>query len=202
MMSAIDAAETPVPVVRQLTRPNWVSRPTGDDMARAYPREAQRVGAGGTGYLDCRVSETGELVACSVIDKNPAFLHIGEGVLRLQKLFRMQPIDAEGQPVAGARVRIPVRYTLPGGTQWNDKYAIASACYGQTANLAEQNPGAQDAWQAAVYWNLKLSALVGAALGRPSEAEDLLRQARVAAGEGTLLIPKGADLATCMAAKA
>ncbi|HQN51151.1 MAG TPA: TonB family protein, partial [Phenylobacterium sp.] len=197
----VDAAEPPPAVVRQITRPEWISRPTGDDMARAYPEAAQRVNAGGSAILDCGVTAAGELTGCSVIDKNPPFLNIGQGVLRLQRFFKMQPTDAEGAPVAGGRVRIPVRYTLPGGTPWNERFAAVSACYGQTAQAAETNPAYIEAWNATVFWGVKLSGMVGSARGRPSDAENLMRAARLAAADGSLVKPQGADFAACMAAK-
>jgi protein TonB len=100
--------------VRVIGKPDWVERPTGDQMAPLYPKAAEKAGKEGIVVLDCRVRSDGRLRACKVRSQNPARYGFGEAALKLSPLFRMSSKDKDGHSTAGAGVIIPIKFALHG----------------------------------------------------------------------------------------
>jgi TonB family protein len=98
---------------RTVSDPDWSSRPNGDDLVRLYPRRALARGLGGMTVMRCRVDRAGGLSACAILREGPAGAGFGEATLRMAPLFRMKPMSVSGRPVAGAVVKIPVRFVIP-----------------------------------------------------------------------------------------
>ena len=95
-----------------ITNPDWVSRPSGSDLARFYPPRAAEREIGGRVVLSCTVTESGSLSACSVQSEDPPGQGFGQASLRLTSRFRMRPQTRDGAPVGGARVTIPITWQL------------------------------------------------------------------------------------------
>ncbi|MDX5329883.1 MAG: energy transducer TonB [Pseudomonadota bacterium] len=109
------AAAPPEPPPRPsvITNPDWARLPSGEDVARYYPDRAQRMGAEGRVVLSCSVTARGTLENCSVVEESPTGQDFGSAALRMTRLFRMRPRTADGQPVEGGTVRIPISFRLP-----------------------------------------------------------------------------------------
>jgi len=113
--SLAGAGEPPRVVRHVIINPSWLSRPNGDQLAKAYPERAARLGVSGAVVLDCRVMASGSVGTCDVISETPADLGFAKAALSLGHLFRMQPRTEDGQAVDGGTTRIPVRFAIQDG---------------------------------------------------------------------------------------
>ena len=103
--------EPPRPSV--ISNPDWLRRPSADEVARYYPDRALRLETEGRATLSCTVSAKGTLGNCSILSEDPNDMGFGDAAMKLSKLFKMRPMSKDGQPVDGGSVRIPLRFTLP-----------------------------------------------------------------------------------------
>jgi protein TonB len=94
-----------------ITNPEWLSRPNAAQFARAYPELAAREGVGGLVSLSCEVAVSGAVAACDVLSESPGGYGFSRAALSLTPHFRLKPRTENGQPVGGARVIIPIRFT-------------------------------------------------------------------------------------------
>lgn len=91
-----------------VTRPSWKKQPDLKDLRRFYPREAK--GASGETTASCLIDGKGEIADCTLIREWPQGLGFGDATLKLARKFRLRKLDADGQPVAGRRVSLPISW--------------------------------------------------------------------------------------------
>jgi TonB family protein len=93
-------------------KPDWLRKPSGEDMAWAYPQRAQREEVGGKAVLHCLVAPDGGLMRCEVASEAPADYGFGAAALALAPQFQMTrpPSDAKNP----SEVTIPISFLTPG----------------------------------------------------------------------------------------
>jgi protein TonB len=101
-------------IAHTLTNPDWISRPTADQVEKVYPEAALREGITGSATLSCQVTSAGGVVGCKVNVETPAGRGFGRAALGLTPFFRIRPGTDNGQPIQGASVLIPIRFAISG----------------------------------------------------------------------------------------
>lgn len=103
---------TPEPPRRVITNPDWASRPTGDQLMRAYPDRALTGGVAGVVSMNCLVEASGRVSDCNVTQETPGSYGFGRAAGGLARYFRMSPRTVNGA-AEGSRVNITLRFVPP-----------------------------------------------------------------------------------------
>jgi TonB family protein len=88
--------------------PDWLKRPTANDLASVFPKKAVEAGKSGRATIFCKVTIEGFLEACKVHREEPKGYDFGVAALQLAPQLRMTPRIRGGHPVSGGDVTIPV----------------------------------------------------------------------------------------------
>jgi protein TonB len=87
----------------------WMRRPTGEDIARYYPKAAADAHLEGSATIHCTVLPRGSLTDCATTSEDPVGQGFGDAAVRLSKLFKIRP----NVPVSGGEIEFPILFTLP-----------------------------------------------------------------------------------------
>lgn len=93
-----------------ITQPDWLHRPSARDLRGVWPTEALKKGLSGSAVIGCKVSAQGLLYDCTIVAEQPAGLGFGAAALLMAPQFVMRPMSKNGEPVAGGRIRIPIKF--------------------------------------------------------------------------------------------
>ena len=96
----------------QATHPDWIAKPSGDDMAEAYPQLAETMGVSGHAVISCKVATTGRVENCKVTSETPPGFGFGAAALKIAPAFQMAPSTVGGSATV-SDVNIPIRFVLP-----------------------------------------------------------------------------------------
>lgn len=104
---------TPAGQEKRVEKPDWIVRINPERVVALYPSAAADAGVKeGVGVADCLVAPDGKMIDCKVARETPAGLGFGPSAVLAVSLMQMDPWTPEGRPVAGARVKVPVRFSL------------------------------------------------------------------------------------------
>lgn len=103
-------ASTLPAVVDPVLRPDWTSKPTAEDVGRAFPASALKDGLSGLATITCIVTAEGALTGCEASVQQPEGQGFGEAAIKLSRRFRLRALDADGRPTVGRPIRIPIRW--------------------------------------------------------------------------------------------
>lgn len=108
-------------------RPEWLRKPSSDDLQAVWPIEALRDGVGGRAVLDCQVSPQGALEGCTVREEAPEGMGFGAAALLLKPSLVLKPGMKNGKPVRTS-VQIPIRFEAsePIGAAWLERTSMVS----------------------------------------------------------------------------
>ena len=99
-----------LPKPKTILNPDWISKPSGAQLADAYPDRALNLGIAGSATLLCTVGVDGQVRDCQVAAETPKNLGFGAAALRLSRWFKIRPKTEDGQAVDGALVRVPIQF--------------------------------------------------------------------------------------------
>jgi hypothetical protein len=92
-----------------ISAPVWAHKPNANELWDYRPERAAREGIAGGGVVDCKAEVDGHLTDCRTIEVRPAHQDYEFAAkLVTERLYRLKPTTADGQPVAGKRVLVVV----------------------------------------------------------------------------------------------
>jgi periplasmic protein TonB len=93
--------------------PDWERLPTRGEAAMVYPAAAVDAGASGKTVIRCGIKAGGLLTNCNVLTQTPAGLGFGRAALMVTRYYKLRPTLADGRPVDGFSIEIPMTWTPP-----------------------------------------------------------------------------------------
>ena len=90
--------------------PDWLRRPSLEEVGRVYPAAAGRKRLNGEAELDCTANGGGRLASCRVASETPGGYGFGAAALQLRSIYVMRPLLPDGRSVGGGHVRIRVSF--------------------------------------------------------------------------------------------
>ena len=98
----------------EVVDPFWLERPGPAAAAELFPAAAAKAGLKqGSAKVDCRVTHDGLLNDCRIVQESPTGLGFGDAALKVAGIMKMNPWTAQGAPVDGARITLPVTLVKP-----------------------------------------------------------------------------------------
>jgi len=88
-----------------------VAKPTEAQIQAAYPTRALANQVEGAAVIECAVTGGGHLADCHVFNESPTGYGFGQAAVDLAGDFTMKPRLVDGEPVAGAPVRVAIAFT-------------------------------------------------------------------------------------------
>jgi TonB family protein len=113
MLVALLAAGAVAASPPTLQAPDWLRKPTAQELGNVFPTNALRHNLGGQAMIMCVVNVHGLLEGCVVSSESPHGEGFGAAALLLAPRFSMRPAIGPKGPVP-AIINIPIRFDAPG----------------------------------------------------------------------------------------
>jgi len=95
------------------TNPDWLKKPTIEELLAVWPVRALREGVNGKAEVSCIVNVHGLLEQCAIVSESPSGMDFGAAALLLTPSFLMKPASGPDGPVP-ARANIPINFKTNG----------------------------------------------------------------------------------------
>lgn len=112
MALAATLALAAAPQAAVVTNPDWVTKPSGADIASHYPKMMIVLGIEGRATIHCDVTVQGDAANCVVRSESPTGLGFGPAAVSLAPTFKFSPKKLNGRPMDGGSVNIPITFSL------------------------------------------------------------------------------------------
>lgn len=120
--------------------PDWLRKPTAQDIASVFPRKALKDGVGGRAVIGCEVTSDGFLQNCKVLSETPKDYAFGGAGLQIMPQLRMTPMIRGGKAVPGGTVEIPIVWEQPNpGSHVNSSPVVLDPPWTRVPTKAEVN---------------------------------------------------------------
>jgi TonB family protein len=93
------------------TSPDWLKKPSTDQMMAVYPGEAAKRGVAGTATIECVVQTNGLTRDCQILNEDRPGLGFGPAAVVLSRTFLFRPALKNGQPVETS-VTVPINFAM------------------------------------------------------------------------------------------
>lgn len=104
---------TPAGQAKKVEKPDWIARINPDKVVALFPAKAADAGVTeGVGVADCLVAADGKLTDCRVSREAPTDMGFGASAVAAASFMQLDPWTPEGRPVASARVKVPIQFSL------------------------------------------------------------------------------------------
>ena len=118
-MMALGATAKPPPKP-EFVRPEWLTRPTGEQVSAAPESQRQchgdRIATAGSAVVKCDLAVSGRLMNCVVTRQEPEDCSYGALSLGATRWFQAKPRLPDGRKLTpGMKVRLSFRYAIPEG---------------------------------------------------------------------------------------
>ncbi|MDG2532041.1 energy transducer TonB [Sphingomonas sp. HITSZ_GF] len=100
----------PPPAKPRLVPPDWVHKPTPEELQRVNPAAAQAMNQSGDVLLACRILPTRRPSRCRVVRETPRGFYFGDAALDASRSFQINPPTRGGAIDSDAWVVIPVHF--------------------------------------------------------------------------------------------
>lgn len=132
---ALAAATSGAPVV---TNPDWLHKPSGEDIASRYPKLMSFLGVEGHATIRCEVTIGGDADHCILLFETPVGVGFGPAALSLAPVLKFTPKKINGVAVRGGTVNVPISFTIDGHAADDPPPSPARAVDAPTRALAER----------------------------------------------------------------
>jgi TonB family protein len=94
----------------KIVEPNWLRKPTAEQVAFNYPALPSTFGVEGRVWLRCEVAIDGSAQNCAVKSETPTGLGFGTAALNMAATFAFTPQFVDGKPTSGGKVTLPINF--------------------------------------------------------------------------------------------
>jgi TonB family protein len=94
-------------------QPDWITKPTPEDVLADYPPDALKARIEGRAVIGCDVAVDGKLANCNVVNETPSGAGFGAAAIAMSSRFQMKPMSRDGLATSGGKVRIPFMFRIP-----------------------------------------------------------------------------------------